>query len=88
MARLTDLSPKYWHDGTVGHLSFTCPNDRRGVVMAWLVEGEPNPKLKAHGASKLPPDFDTLTVTPSVAGEGQCRHCSGWHGHITNGEVA
>ncbi len=88
--RLSELHPLYQHppdDLSPGRLSFRCPKCQLGIVSVWLVAGSPNLALGAHGCNKLPVDIETLTVTPSIADEGNCRRCPGWHGHITNGEV-
>jgi hypothetical protein len=59
-------------------------------VLVWLVLGD-QPLNGAHAANVLPPDWDRMTITPSIADEGKCtgtnRGCPGWHGHIVNGEV-
>lgn len=85
--RLTDLSPAF--DAIDQSISFHCPFCRLGVVSVGLVEGEP--EGDRHGCNKLPPDFATLTITPSVADEGRCsrtnRGCAGWHGFIINGNI-
>jgi len=86
--RLVELNPQYEPPSALGapdRITFVCPKCRKGVVLVWLKEGEPKSPL--HGCNKLPPNFETLTVQPSIASEGQCRHCPGWHGFITNGEV-
>lgn len=87
--RLTDLGPSYRPGqgmaGSTGRLDFKCPRCRLGVVCVDLVEGEQ--RDGAHGCNQLPPDFETISITPSVADEGLCRRCPGWHGHITNGAI-
>jgi hypothetical protein len=83
--KLTELSPRY----SPPSISFQCPKCRIGIVSVWLQEGAPAEPY--HGCNGLPPNFETLTITPSIADEGKCtasnRGCTGWHGFITNGEV-
>lgn len=71
-------------------LNFRCPLCRKGRVLVWLVRGN-EPRNGAHATTALPPDWDGMTITPSIADEGKCtrtnRGCPGWHGHIVNGEV-
>lgn len=87
--RLTDLNPIVTQRSPEGwvQFAFTCPACRKGVVSVRCQLGtEGN---GCHGANILPPDWDRLTITPSIADEGLCTRspCPGWHGFITNGEV-
>jgi hypothetical protein len=92
MARLTDLSPALSsaHDGIDAAFNFACPLCLKGRISVWLVLGGES-RNGAHVTNVLPPAWDQMTITPSIADEGRCsrsnRGCSGWHGHITNGEV-
>lgn len=92
MTRLTDLDPQQSgaHAGIDGAFNFQCPLCRKGRVSVWVVVGG-EPRNGAHVANILPPAWDQLTITPSIADEGLCsrtnRGCPGWHGFITNGEV-
>ena len=81
--RLNDLNPVY--QDTKHGLSFQCPSCRKGIVSITLKEGAAAPP--AHGCDRLPPNFATISITPSIAAEGTCRRCFGWHGFITNGKV-
>ena len=87
--RLVDLNPMYYEasGNAPDRIAFTCPRCRLGVVTVWLKEGDALPERGMHGCDRLPPDFETITITPSIADEGKCRRCPGWHGHITNGKV-
>jgi hypothetical protein len=90
MTALLDLSPTFEkrpHE-PFGRLFFNCPSCRLGLVGVNLVQGEACPDMGAHGCNKLPPDFATISITPSIAMEGKCRRCPGWHGFVTNGEVS
>lgn len=82
--RLIELNPQY--TASPPGITFQCPRCRLGVVNVRLRQGEP--KDGVHGCNALPPNFDTLTITPSIADDGLCRRCPGWHGLITDGEVA
>ncbi|RAK51621.1 hypothetical protein [Phenylobacterium soli] len=76
--------------GCDGAMNFLCPLCRKGRVSVWLVVGG-EPRNGAHVTNVLPPAWDQMTITPSIADEGKCtrtaRGCPGWHGFITNGEV-
>jgi len=67
-------------------INFICPRCRRGRVVVDLRLGEP--RAGVHGANVLPPNWSAMTITPSVAAEGTCRHCPGWHGFIIKGGIA
>jgi hypothetical protein len=66
-------------------IAFTCPKCRKGAVFVDIRVGDALGGI--HGANHLPPPWDDLTITPSIAYEGKCTRCEGWHGHITNGDV-
>jgi hypothetical protein len=43
-----------------------------------------NTGINRWGLTGNPPDWDSVSLTPSIAMNGECR----WHGFITNGEAA
>lgn len=81
--RLSELNPRYFE--APDRIAFNCPRCRLGVVTVWLKEGSALGSF--HGCDGLPPNFETITINPSIADEGLCRRCPGWHGFITDGEV-
>ncbi len=66
-------------------INFICPGCFRGRVLVDLRLGEP--RDGAHGTNALPPQWDAMTITPSIAAEGSCNHCPGWHGHLQQGLI-
>lgn len=92
MARLSDLSPQIGDtpEGCDGSFNFACPACRSGRIVVWLVLGD-QPRNRAHATNLLPPQWDHMTITPSIAADNGCtranRGCPGWHGHIVNGEA-
>lgn len=87
MTRLVELDPKVTRKDEFGvQFCFMCPHCRLGVISVRCCLGHPSIHGE-HGANVLPPDWDNLTLTPSINDEGLCRRCPGWHGFITNGEV-
>jgi hypothetical protein len=92
--KLTNLDPQVGDTpaGADGAFNFICPRCRKGRVTVAVVLGSQRPGVHAHATTALPPAWDQMSVTPSIADEGLCtgtaRGCSGWHGHIANGEVS
>jgi hypothetical protein len=95
--KLSELRPEFSRgDGGKGYLSFDCPHcalhgidhaqqDRRSHRIKNLptFDGEPrNTGVYRWGLTGTPPDWDTVSLTPSVNYDDD--H---WHGFITNGEV-
>lgn len=91
--RLLDLDPcvSDTPNGCDAAFNFRCPLCGRGRVSVWLVLGAQREGVHAHATTALPPAWDSMTISPSIAAEGRCtrtnRGCPGWHGHIVNGEV-
>lgn len=90
--RLADLSPVVGDTapGCDAGFNFACPLCHKGRVSVWVVLGG-EPRNGAHVTNVLPPAWDQMTLSPSIADEGRCtrsnRGCPGWHGHIINGEA-
>jgi hypothetical protein len=90
--RLADLNPQVGDKPDLADASFNfrCPLCGNGRIVVWVVLGG-EPRNGAHVANVLPPAWDAMSLTPSVADEGRCtgtnRGCPGWHGHIINGEA-
>lgn len=92
--RLADLDPQPGSPtaGADAAFNFICPLCRKGRVVVAIVLGAQREGVHAHGSTALPPEWDRMTLTPSIADEGKCsgtsRGCPGWHGHIINGEAS
>lgn len=94
MTRLADLNPSARTTpppGADAAITFQCPLCRRGLVSVWLVLGG-EPRNGAHVTNVLPPAWEQMTISPSIADEGKCtaqrrNGCPGWHGFIVNGAV-
>jgi hypothetical protein len=86
--RLADLNPKVTSrtDAYV-QFGFQCPACRLGTLTVRCRVGEQDDANGIHSANVEPPDWDRLSLAPSVAGNGLCRRCPGWHGFITDGEI-
>jgi len=91
MSKLSDLDPTFVPDnhlyGTTGQLRFLCPACRRHPISVNVIEGPPNGPY--HGMDGTPPDWDRISIHPSIDAsnaKGIGKHC-GWHGFITNGEA-
>lgn len=91
--KLTDLDPQMQSAPPLadGAFNFICPACRKGRVIVHVVLGELRPDVHAHAVNALPPAWDEMTITPSIADEGRCsqsnRGCPGWHGFITEGRI-
>lgn len=91
--RLTELDPRVGDptNGADAGFNFICPLCRKGRVVVAVVLGAQREGIHAHGSTALPPEWDRMTLTPSIADEGKCsgtsRGCLGWHGFIVEGEV-
>jgi len=88
--RLTELEPREIPTNNIRadtRITFRCPSCRLGAVIVDLKLGPFDPKNGSHATTALPPAWGDMSITPSIDDVGMCRHCNGWHGHITNGEV-
>lgn len=89
--RLADLNPEFSRgDAGKGYLSFDCPACRlNGAPPHRLnnlptIDGEPRDTgIYRWGLTGNPPDWDSVSLTPSVNYDDD--H---WHGFVTNGEAA
>lgn len=88
VTRLSQLHPEHHESPNPSadvRINFICPGCFQGRVLVDLRLGEP--KDAAHGANALPPAWDAITITPSIAAEGTCNHCPGWHGFVQGGLI-
>ena len=102
--RLADLKPFIsMPGGPYQNLKFLCPacgkheigieiwHGPHGIHDVGLkdADGKPTPIKLWHGEQGPYRDWDTLSITPSISMPPIPKHdCPGWHGFITNGEVA
>jgi hypothetical protein len=91
--RLSQLRPQFYRsveDARRGYLTFDCPKCPADKKHRFTISTfEAVPLMGISGAKRWalagsPPDWDTVSLSPSIALQEQCR----WHGFITNGEVA
>jgi hypothetical protein len=90
--KLSALHPEFRRgDGGKGYLSFDCPGcngkPRDGcsgrIINLPTFDGGPrNTGICRWGLTGTPPEWDSVSLTPSI------NYANGhWHGFITNGEV-
>lgn len=98
MTKLADLNPQFWlsqGNETKGEFAFDCPvcGAPYRIVLPVHINGEPispfrwgiaMPWLKTPGAS---PNWDSVTITPSIDNRRHGRKLCTWHGHVINGEI-
>lgn len=87
MMRLAQLNPAFQRGhGGKGYLSFDCPCPRdcgRRIHNLPTFDGEPRyTGIYRWGLKGHPPDWDSVSLTPSVNYDEE--H---WHGFVTNGQV-
>lgn len=70
--RKTVISVDFWTRAATRLDVGELPDGRRDVRNIWKASGD---------------SFYNMTLTPSVDHSGRCRHCPGFHGFITNGQV-
>jgi len=86
--------PRTWHE-----IAFLCPRCRKHEISVAFWGGPPRDAVQVGEAEYGPvikrmwhrdgtQGFLDLTLTPSINRTGSNDKCGGWHGRITNGEVA
>lgn len=90
--KLAELEPHIsWPGERYQSLYFLCPACRKHEVGVEIWNG-PSGVFEGvklwHGEQGPDRDFDTLSITPSIAcGPSEKHECAGWHGFITDGEI-
>jgi hypothetical protein len=93
MPKLTSLRPNFYRSVDTpakGYLTFDCPmcsaDQEHRLTIATLdgraVESESG--VKRWGLTGSPPAWESVSLSPSIALMERC----GWHGFVTNGDVA
>ena len=91
--RLAELNPEFVRgEGERGYLSIDCPKCRaHRIPIPTLDSGQRDGAVKRWGLKGNPPDWDSVSIVPSVGYAARAdepegtEHC---HFTITNGEVA
>jgi hypothetical protein len=91
--RLADLNPEFVRgDGEKGYLTIDCPRCRdHRFTIPTLDCGPKDGVVKRWGFKGNPPDWNSVTVTPSIGLHARIGEPAGTEHHhfsITNGEVA